>query len=748
MLRPERMSRVSVTGSKAVMADVVEAIHDVNLIHLSDYDGSWAGFSPGDPVAGADEASEKLVTVRSLESILDVDPEDAGRTHRVTDEEIEEDLGEIRSEVNELDDRRDELESELREIDERLATMAPFADLGIDLDLLSGYDSLQVAVGEGDADAIRETLAADDDVRAFELFTADSVVAAFARPAEDAPEDALTEALVGVEFGELEVPDAEGGPGEYIEELESRKRRIESELDTVENELEDVKLDAAGFLLAVEEKLTIDVQKREAPLSFATTERSFVAEGWVPSEQYAEVEAAVEDAVGDRAAVEELDRVTHEEYARKHAHEAEHEDDESPVDQQEAIEEEEEPAEPPKAATDGGHAAAGAVTMDDDPPVVLDNPGPANPFELLVEMVALPRYDEWDPTVLLFLTFPAFFGFMIGDLGYGILYMAIGYYLWRRMDSDSLRALGGIALWAGGFTALFGILYGEVFGLHQLGELYGGPVMHKGLQPAEIEWALAWIVVSVLAGIVHLAIGFLLSFRQELSAHGLREAVMESGSWLLMLFGLWGWIFSFHLAGPKPDLIVGSGSVFNGHPLPLGFTGLPETAGLVGFGAFVLGLVMILRANPVEFVEALFLQVLVNGMSYTRIAAVLLAKAGMAFVVNLLVFGAYAEETGHGEEFHFLFFSDHYASPADVPAEELVFAGLLNGEGAVALVLGGLFGLLVLVLGHLAVLGLGITSAGLQGVRLEYVEFFSKFYDGGGDEYEPFGHERRFTSGD
>jgi V/A-type H+-transporting ATPase subunit I len=179
LLRPERMSKVSVTGSKAVMDDVIEAIHGMNLVHVSDYDGSWSGFSPGTPVEGADEVSEKLVTVRSLESILEVDEEHAGPTRLVTDEAIETELAEIRERVNELDDRRDDLENELRAVQERIDAMGPFASLGIDVDLLQGYDTLQVAVGEGSEAAVRDALGEVDELRAFELFTGDGVVAAF-----------------------------------------------------------------------------------------------------------------------------------------------------------------------------------------------------------------------------------------------------------------------------------------------------------------------------------------------------------------------------------------------------------------------------------------------------------------------------------------------------------------------------------------------------------------------------------------
>jgi V/A-type H+-transporting ATPase subunit I len=64
-------------------------------------------------------------------------------------------------------------------------------------------------------------------------------------------------------------------------------------------------------------------------------------------------------------------------------------------------------------------------------------------------------------------------------------------------------------------------------------------------------------------------------------------------------------------------------------------------------------------------------------------------------------------------------------------------------------VVGGIVGgILVFVVGHLVVLGLGVTSAGLQAVRLEYVEFFDKFYEGGGEPYEPFGYERTYTTED
>jgi len=736
MLRPERMSKVSVTGSKAVMDEVIEAVHDLNLVHLSDYDGSWEGFENGNPVEGAEEASEKLVTVRSLESLLDVDESDAGPRRIVTDEALETELERVREEANELDDRRSDLQREIREVDERIQTMAPFVDLDIDLDLLRGYDSLDVAVGEGQRDAVEAALADAADVEAFETFGSNGVVAVFASPADDAPEDVLDDALVGTEFTRIERPDAEGDPEQHVAELEHRKQKLQSRMNTVEEELHELKLDAAGFLLAAEEKLSIQVQKTEAPLQFATTENAFVAEGWIPTGRVADLESILRETVGDRVDVEELERAEYDDDGLVEHHEAVEEADDG---ESESATEESEPA---KARADGG----GVVSMgDDNPPIIQNNPDVAEPFEAFVRAVGVPNYSELDPTVILLLTFPAFFGFMIGDVGYGLLYAGLGVYIYRRFESGGIRSMGGIAIWAGAFTMLFGFLYGEVFGTHQISAIVwkgllgldGAPI-HKGLIPAYSEYALLWFVVSLLAGLAHLTIGYAMGFIDDL-VHGVRDALLEDGSWLLMMIGVWVWVFSLSAEGVKPPFLVGSEAALNGNPIPLGFAGFPAVVGMAGIVLFFLGLVMLGLGEPFELVE--FLNVFVNIISYARLMAVLLAKAGMAFVVNLLFFGVGVVPTAHGDEWHFLINEGPNHFLAHHEGASILFAGLAHS--GVAAIIGGIA---VLLLGHVTVLALGVTSAGLQAVRLEYVEFFGKFYQGNGRPYDPFGYDPEFTT--
>ena len=733
MLRPERMSKVSVTGSKRVLSEVVDATHDLNLLHVTEYDGAWEGFEPGEPAPGAEDASEKLVTVRSLESILSVDADDAGPRRVLDDDELEAELAEVRDRVNELDDRRDELGDQLRAVEESIEAAEPFVDLGIDLDLLRGYEHVEVAVGEGDADAVERALVDAAGVGSFELYAGDEtdVLAVVARPAPTAAPGAVGEALVGTEFAALEVPDAEGPPEEHVADLERRRERLTSEIAATEDRLEEVRAEAAGFLLAAEEELAVDVERTEAPLSFATTENAFVAEGWIPSERYTEFSRHVSDAVDGHVEIEELERASF------------------GADGTEQLREElpgsgsgEAGGRGQPAATDGGggsgvgdaRADGGNVVMrDDDPPVVQDNPDTVRPFEVLTRAVGRPQYREFDPTVVLFLTFPLFFGFMIGDVGYGVVYTAIGYYLWSTFDSDAFRSLGGITIASGLFTILFGILYGELFGTHVIGQflwhdavgLKHAPI-EKGLESA--EFVFAWIVVSVLVGVLHLNAAWLFDFVENLEFHDLREAITESGSWILMLNGIWVWIFSVHQAAAKPEFVY---TVFDGAPFAFGFAGFPAAVGIAGAVLSGIGFVLLATGGEglinVEIVE--FLNVLVNALSYTRIAAVLLAKAGMAFAVNFIVFG----ETG-GES------TAVFAHPLAGAAPEHGIALVHQGP------LLALVGIVVLILGHALVLVLGITSAGLQAVRLEYVEFFTKFYDGGGREYEPFGHERRHTA--
>ncbi|WP_128905339.1 V-type ATP synthase subunit I [Halorubrum amylolyticum] len=735
------MSKVSVTGSKRVIDDVIEATYEHHSLHVTDYDERYEGFAPGESLDGAETVNEKLVTVRSLESILDVEGDEVDGARPLGDEELEAELDDVRERVNELNDRRDELQTEIRDRQEEIDRMEPFADLGVELDLLGGYDSLEVVVGEAKPEAVEATLADADGIDAFEVFAGSDVVAIFARPADGADEGVLQDSLVGVDIALLEVPEADASPSEYVAELERERESLRNDLDEVEAELAAVKEETAGFLLRAEEQLTIEAEKKQAPLSFATTENAFIAEGWVPTETFPDLQAAVADAVGDHAEVEELERAS---FTPDGDHHTEAVADGGGAGGAEVATAAGDDAER-EAATDGGHATHGG----DDPPVVQNNGSAAGPFELLVQGFGRPKYSEFDPTLLVFLTFPLMFGFMIGDVGYGVLYAAIGAFLYRNYEG-TFRELGAVALWAGGFTVLFGIYFGiDVFGYHAYQLLPGEvhwPVDGKGLSPADIDWALSFLVASVLFGLAHLNVGHVLSFVSNYQQHDLKHALYEGGSWLLILNGAWVWIFSQHLPGPKPDFLFDSFSILTFGAVS--FAGFPVAVGYAAIAAIALGVVLLAIGEPPELAEVL--SPIVNVISYARIMAVLLAKGGMALAVNLLAFGAYIGEGGEGS-FHFIFSAEYLEYIRNHPEEyELVFAGITTAFDPASIGLVGIValvgGIVVAVVGHIVVLALGVTSAGIQAVRLEYVEFFGNFYEGGGDAYLPFGYDRQYTA--
>jgi len=696
MLRPKRMSRVSVAGSKAVLEDVVEVLHSLNLVHVTDYDGSWDGFENGSPLEGGDEVSGRLVQVRAVMSTLDVDEDEYDEKEGPgfeTRDELHNRLADVRERANELEDERSEVRDELREAREKRRTLEPFVDLGIDIDLLSGYEEIDVRVGVGDADEVRGTLE-DAEGEEYEVFEGDGVVAVAARDID------LDDVLVGIGFSEIDVPDEEGSPANLLNDVDKRIDRLENELDDIQKRVEEMRDEHASFLLAAEEELSIEAQKTDAPLRFATTTNSFYAEGWIPSESYTEMVDRLQEIVGDRVDLRELETVEYDE---------------------------------------DGHPEEGSEEEDESPPVVQDNSEVVKPFELLVNTVNRPKYSELDPTLIVFLTFPFAFGFMIGDMGYGLIYVAMGLGLYKAFDSGALKTLGMIGVWAGAFTILFGYLYGEAFGLH-LDVIIEPPLLSsfdKGIHAADI--ALTWLTASLLFGILHLNVGYIFGFVNHLS-HSVKDAVLEDGSWIMVLNGFFVWVFSVHGEGSKPEFLVGEGAVLNHNEMfSLGFTGFPAEVGLAGLAIAAVGAVMVIYAEGIIGAIEMPTNAFGHVLSYLRIMAVLLAKAGMAFVVNLLVFGAYE----HNGETHFML-----PGIAGGPAEhtgEVIFPGLVwVGEGLLVVV--ALLGaVLIFAIGHVVVLLLGITAAGIQMVRLEYVEFFGKFYEGGGDKFEPFGKQRKYT---
>lgn len=323
------------------------------------------------------------------------------------------------------------------------------------------------------------------------------------------------------------------------------------------------------------------------------------------------------------------------------------------------------------------------------PPTKMKNPGLFKPFEMFVEMYGLPSYTELDPTIIIAVTYSVLFGFMFGDAGQGLCLLIGGYLLYRF---KKLR-LAGIISCCGVFSVIFGLLFGSVFGFEDLLE----PVW---LRPQQAMTDLPFIgrlntvfVVAIAIGMGIILMCMVFNIINSLRSHDVERTYFDTN-------GVAGLVFYFALA----SVVV------------LFMTGKPLPAAFILVVMFVIPLLIIFFKEPLTaFVEKksegiedgvgmfitqgifelfeVLLSYFSNTLSFVRVGAFAVSHAAMMQVVLML---AGAEAGGS------------------------VNWGIVIG-------------------GNLFVCGMEGLIVGIQVLRLEYYELFSRFYRGSGRAFEPYG---------
>jgi len=151
-------------------------------------------------------------------------------------------------------------------------------------------------------------------------------------------------------------------------------------------------------------------------------------------------------------------------------------------------------------------------------PVVLHNPAIFRPFEVLTRTLPLPRYGSIDPTPFVAVFFPAFFGLMLGDVGYGVMLAVAAGVVWRRSQPGTVTRAGALVAMACASSAIvFGLLFGELFG--SLGHFVGlRPVFNREQAP------MPFLGLAVAIGGVHILLGLVLASVSAWRHGGRREA--------------------------------------------------------------------------------------------------------------------------------------------------------------------------------------------------------------------------------
>ena len=626
------MAKVQIIGTKRCQDKTIQLLHWLGTIQIDPWSErrSWSQqrMTLGDKTNhlrerlayAATRVEALLVALPALASSLSTEYEDDfGRSPNWLLEIVETDLSKVGPQVQILTTRRDQLEEQwgsLARYEATLRQLLPVTPVLIDLE----HYSVSAIWVERRYQPVLEILSQQLEELTEGLcevvtrqVNPDIVVALLIFPKSQAK--AVNELLGRENISQVRLPSDLAD-----QSLEKALTTIQQRLQAIPQELTEIKAQQVALahtwrsrLLTWQALLRDHLAELEVQTHFGQTDYTFVIEGWAPESRLAELQAALQHEVGEEVLIVKL-----------------------PL----SIEEQEQA------------------------PVMFNNPRLVAPFEPLLGLLALPRYGGFDPSPLMALFFPLFFGMILGDVAYGFILLALMLYLRRRFKTrPTLRSLTEALSMAAGWSIVFGFLYGEFLGT--LGE-------EMGLQPLWFDrghnvQTLFLLTIGLGAG--HIVLGLCLGVWDGLRRHS-RHTVIEKVAMLVALAAI------FLLVAILADY-------------------LPESFFTPAIALLVVGVAMLIYSlgklglllGPLELLGTVG-----NILSYLRIAAIGLSSVYLAQVANEL-------------------------------------AGL-TGNLLIGLIIAGLFHALNLVLGTF--------SPTIQSLRLHYVEFFSKFYQGGGQPFRPF----------
>lgn len=325
------------------------------------------------------------------------------------------------------------------------------------------------------------------------------------------------------------------------------------------------------------------------------------------------------------------------------------------------------------------------------PPVRLKNNRFSRPFESFVEMYGLPSYNEIDPTVIVSILYTLLFGIMFGDFGQGIVLSIAGAVMWKLKK----MMLGKILIRCGFSASIFGLVYGAVFGLeHALDPVYKGlfNLDKKPIDVLEPKTVMLIIVLAVILGSITIMLSMILNIYSSFKRKNYESAVFGQN-------GIAGLLFYGSSVLCMGSMVLGI-NLFS-YPFAIFFLGIPA---ILIFLKEPLGRLLAREKDwkPQEWSEyfvqnsfemfEILLSYITNTMSFLRVGAYVLVHAGMMMVVFTIA---------------------------------KIAPGGIVGYAIVA-ILGNIF---VIVLEGLLV--------GIQVLRLNFYELFSRFFEGQGRPFTP-----------
>ena len=651
MLVAEKMNRVSVIILREDLEGVLEEIARLGVLHparLEEVD-EWAKdlASMGVEQLSAEYAKRQ----RRLQQLLEGISSQQLKTQEGRVEEIHSlELGQIDQAVAAIETRLEPLlsaraalvgkQNELKSLLNQLGMLTPS---GVPIRSLMQSTFLSSAIGvihESQLPRLRRLLGAAPSV-VFPYQTDDEqfrVICVMLRRDKETLEQSLRE----VGFRETALPQDLNKVSSEVESGVARDiAALETELSRVTKDIQSAQSDVLPELLTVSRNVEAALLLLSIENYCKVTDRTCLFAGWAPRERTDELVATMRKKTKGRAVVKVVDAETIQ------------------------------------------NVKEGKIEV----PVLVKLPLFLKPFRMLVEGYGIPSYRMIDPTLFVAVTFLLMFGMMFGDVGHGLVLVAGGILL--VMKSGRFHDIGRLAVYCGASSAVFGMLYGSVFGLETV-------IPTLWVKPLENITTLFKVAIGF--GVVVVSLGLVLNMINSLRMHAfLRGFFDESGP--LIAIAYWAGVgvgikFFLYTEGPfRPGAIL----LFIVLPMAVFFAKGPILR-LAGRQekAFPEGVITYLVEGLVEVMEIL-MGYLANTVSFIRVAAFGLAHAGLFVAVF---------------------------SMADAVS---------GGPG------GKVTSWLVLIVGNVIVILLEGLVVTIQALRLEYYEFFGKFFKGVGSKYEPVG---------
>jgi len=310
---------------------------------------------------------------------------------------------------------------------------------------------------------------------------------------------------------------------------------------------------------------------------------------------------------------------------------------------------------------------------DEDPPVILDNPKPAKPFEIITKLYGLPHRGSVDPTIPLAPFFFVFVGLCVSEAGYGLVVTLLSLlYMKFAKPKGSVLLFMKLLFLLGVSNIILGTLVGGWFGF---------PV-RRLLLIDPLKDPLKFLALSLILGFIQVWFGTLLNLISGLKKKNYLQSIFVQGGWLLLLPSLVGYFLTKQPAWGVLALVGAAGVVFFAAP----------------------------KRNPIaRFFGGLYSlydisKYIGDTLSYSRLLALGLSTSVIAMVVNTL------SKTALG-----------------IPW------------------IGWFFAALIFVAGHLFNLAISFLGGFVHSMRLQFVEFFTKFFQPGGRPFKPFKLEGKFV---